>query len=82
MLNSNCEEPTLVLDSSTESICLPEYDFVPENKEYRIRLFEKNDKSSYLSYNLKKGKRLPYRRDIQGKSSLVRDIWLEIPAPD
>ena len=71
-------EPTQVLDSSTDSDCVPEYDFVPDHKEYRIRLYETNEKCSYLSYHLKKGKKLPYKREIHGRHIYLAKILIGI----
>ena len=56
--------PTLV-ETSSDSDGTPEYDVVPEDHKFNIRVL--GDEPKYFAYVLKKGIELPCKKKIQGK---------------
>ena len=65
MSDLDCEDliPTVV-ETSSDSDFTPEYDVVPEDQTFNIKIY--GDKLNYFTYVLKKGKQLPFKKTIQG----------------
>ena len=65
---SDCDSD-LVRVSSVEST-KESFDVVPKDQDYKLKLFDMaGNLLEKVAYTLRKGKKLPFTRDLQGRSS-------------